>query len=763
MSANNPNLFSQLLLWQKFVILGMITLVLVVVPSYLYFSNSQQAITSYERVRIGLNAGSKLMALLKSTQKHRGLMAVVLFGDKSKETDLQKEKLAVNQAIADFDNMANSFDDPQLSEKWQLITNNWQRIENGVAAVNADRNTLWEMHSHQIDLIKSALQSILGDSNMTLDAYPQSYFLVQGIMINLPELFDQMGLARAYGREFLERALSPTVTDKPADKQKHLEMEQYRGLLAQAVNMSRSNLKNNADSLLLSVDKNSELKDALVKRINDLIKASEVSLKLSEQLIDAKTTSYPTISEYRGKYNTATDATYELITESINALNSLIDQQIDLVKQSQYVIITIILLSILLGTSIAVYIVNSITQPVNRLAGVMKKVAVGESIRVNMNSYDEIGILGRQFDSMLDEREAINNEREATNRQLEAINNKIIKENENLNSSIIELLYAVAKLAKRDLTAKAIVAEDVTGPVSDALNLLARETSKVLNKVLQIANDVSSVSEMVQNQATLVINVATDEKREVETASAELVAASKAMNDISLLAFSCNEMAQKAITNTVKAQSSVSGTVQGIAAIRDTIRETEKRIKRLGERSQEIGGVVTLINDISERTHILAINASMHAASAGEAGRGFAVVANEVQKLAENSRAATSKIAELVNNIQVETAETVMTMNDAISQVVYGTDLAQQAGQEMGENRDTTAELVKMVQRIAESSASQSATSARLVDRAQQIQNSTNQTYDQLQEQGRQTERLVDLSNALLASVNVFTLPKAAA
>jgi methyl-accepting chemotaxis protein len=346
--------------------------------------------------------------------------------------------------------------------------------------------------------------------------------------------------------------------------------------------------------------------------------------------------------------------------------------------------------------------------------------------------------------------------------QREAANAKIQKENETLNNSIIELLYAVAKLAQRDLTAKADVAEDVTGPVADALNLLSEETAKVLSRVVQIAGEVSDISQKIQAQSALVVNVAEEEKREVEQAATELSNASIAMLDIAQLAFSCNEAAEKAIINTNKAQETVQGTVIGITTIRDTIRETEKRIKRLGERSQEIGGVVNLINEIAERTHILALNASMHAASAGEAGRGFAVVANEVQKLAENSREATSKISALVNNIQVETADTITTMNEAISQVVRGSDLAQQAGEEMRETRDTTANLVQLVQRIAESSTSQSETSKRLVERAKQIQHSSEQTFEQLNDQAKQTDKLVGLSDTLVSSVGVFTLPKSA-
>jgi twitching motility protein PilJ len=320
----------------------------------------------------------------------------------------------------------------------------------------------------------------------------------------------------------------------------------------------------------------------------------------------------------------------------------------------------------------------------------------------------------------------------------------------------------VGAIAQKDLTIKAPVAEDITGPLGDALNYLTDETAKVLNKVVRIAGEVASVSNQIKTQSDSVMVIAAGEKREVNQSAIELGAASVAMRDIATLALSCNEAAAKAITNTDKAQETVLGTVQGITSIRDTIRETEKRIKRLGERSQEIGSVVTIINNIAERTHILALNASMHAASAGEAGRGFAVVANEVQKLAENAREATQQISGLVNNIQVETADTVTNMNDAITQVVKGTNLAQQAGNEMKETRDTTAELVQLVQRIADSSKAQAETSQKLQERSVQIQKASEQTFEQLEEQGKQTERLVGFSGSLVESVGVFKLPVSA-
>src|SRR5690606_6515038 len=168
-----------------------------------------------------------------------------------------------------------------------------------------------------------------------------------------------------------------------------------------------------------------------------------------------------------------------------------------------------------------------------------------------------------------------------------------------------------------------------------------------------------------------------------------------------------NNIAKTTIENTLKAQESVIQTVSGIQTIRGTIAETEKRIKRLGDRSQEITSIVNLINTIAERTHILALNASMHAASAGEAGKGFAVVAEEVQRLAENARTATSDISSMVNNIRVETSDTVNIMNKLIAQVAEGTKLAEDSGQRMHETEAATRQLVNHVKSIAVNSVNQ--------------------------------------------------------
>jgi len=436
----------------------------------------------------------------------------------------------------------------------------------------------------------------------------------------------------------------------------------------------------------------------------------------------------------------------ERVNEQQLFSEALFENTISTNRMFLYGSIAIIFSGLLIAGFLGYMIFKSISRPIKKISETVGKVSDGDyHARTNINGRDELSELGQAFDGLLEDKVA-------TLAQAE-------KDNELLNQSVISLLQAVSKLSRRDLTVKIPVTEDVTGPVADALNQLTTETSRVLQGVRRISEEVAQASHVVKSQSDNVISVATDERREVEETAQELAKAATAMNVIAELATACNSAAENAINTTHTALETVTSTVNGINSIRENVHETEKRIKRLGERSQEISRAVNLINSISERTHILALNASMHAASAGEAGRGFAVVADEVQRLAENARDATSQIATLVSNIQVETADTVGTMNKVITQVVEGSKLAEEAGMQMERTKDSTEELVDSVKQIAKSSIDQARISNELQGRANQIKESTKKTSDQLQEQNIQTIRLVEFAKGLLKAVQVFKLP----
>ncbi|MDD4927974.1 MAG: methyl-accepting chemotaxis protein [Gallionella sp.] len=411
-----------------------------------------------------------------------------------------------------------------------------------------------------------------------------------------------------------------------------------------------------------------------------------------------------------------------------------------------WVTVAVLGIAVPLLIALGFFITRGIIQNLERLMGTITEINQGKlDARAETGSGDELAVLAKAFNELLDNRMA-------TQARIET-------ENEQLNDSVLGLLLAVAQLAKKDLTVKVPVSEDVTGAVADALNLFSRETSKTLQDVSNISADVTSASLKVQRQAESMLLSAADERVEVDLTEQSLSSAAHALDEIAELARGCNIAADNAVKTTQLALSTVINTVSGINKTRDVIRETEKRIKRLGERSQEISGVVNLINVIAERTHILALNASMHAASAGEAGRGFAVVADEVQRLAENARQATQQIAALVSNIQMETVDTVNTMNTAITQIVEGSRLAEQAGEQMQLTGDATADLAASVKQIAATSATQAKAGQELLVRAASIRRNSEHASIQLEEQSGQTRNLVEYAKQLLATVRVFKLP----
>jgi methyl-accepting chemotaxis protein len=403
----------------------------------------------------------------------------------------------------------------------------------------------------------------------------------------------------------------------------------------------------------------------------------------------------------------------------------------------------------LLGALVATGLGRSINKPIAKLQSTVAEVAGGNlDARTKLTNADELGNLGRAFDNLLDERVST----------LAAS----AKENEQLNTSVIEIMQAVGQMAmNKDLSIRVPVTPDVTGAVSDAVNMLAKETTDALRQVFNYSASVAQASTRVKQRSDAVLAAAESSGQEVAAASDELSQAAQALSGIARDTQGANVNAERALLATQEAMRIVTATVSGISLSRDTIRETEKRIKRLGERSQEINSVVGIISNIAERTSILALNASMQAVAAGEAGRGFAVVADEVKRLAENARDATQQIANLVGGIQADTVDAVQSMNNAIGQVVDMSKLAEQAGTQMEQSRAETTQLASAVKAIANTTAEQARNSDTLIARANQISVSTKETLDQMGQQNQETSRLLQYAKGLLDTVRQFRLPPA--
>lgn len=336
--------------------------------------------------------------------------------------------------------------------------------------------------------------------------------------------------------------------------------------------------------------------------------------------------------------------------------------------------------------------------------------------------------------------------------------NRIEDENENLNDSIISLLKTVMQLEKKNFAIKAKVNEDITGPLADALNLMTTEVASALKKASDKASDITKISASLKTQSDDIYSLFNKEQDEIEKTNIELKSATISMTRIKQLAEQSNETTKNTIKSTVTAIDTIKNTVSSINNISEIINENESRIKRLGERSQEINSAVNLISDISEKTHILALNASMHAASAGDAGRGFVVIADEVKRLAETTKEATSQTKTLANNIQLETINTVKSMSDLDNQIIHTNKLAGNAEDQIEETHTATIELVNMIEKIAENATAQAKISNQLLKRAGIIKDNKRSTISKLQKQSVYTDELYEHSNKLKNSLDKFKL-----
>jgi methyl-accepting chemotaxis protein len=400
-------------------------------------------------------------------------------------------------------------------------------------------------------------------------------------------------------------------------------------------------------------------------------------------------------------------------------------------------------IAVILLITVAFFIYATITNGLLKLEDTIDKVNKGDaSARTLMTSQDELGNMGRNFDNLLDERIA-------------TLEGKT-RENESINNSAINLLQSVFSLSEKDLTSRAEVSDDIVGTIASSVNQFADETAQTLAEVQQIADQVRGAAEATQQQGLLVQTGADRDRALLESMGVTLGTATRQMNEVAQLSTASGAAAARTSDATKAAQAAVEGTMRGMDSLREVISETEKRFKRLGERSQEISSAVALVNTISERTHVLSLNASMQAATAGEAGRGFAVVAQEVQRLSDSSRQATGEIAQLVSNIQSETNETLITMNRLISDVVSQTELARRAGHEMTQTQTATSELVGLVQQIAAFSAQQQDMAQALQKTVQGMNDGTTQTSTAIAQQTSATNTLVQFAQRLNDSVGQF-------
>jgi twitching motility protein PilJ len=332
------------------------------------------------------------------------------------------------------------------------------------------------------------------------------------------------------------------------------------------------------------------------------------------------------------------------------------------------------------------------------------------------------------------------------------------RQNRGNQEAIQRLLDEISNLANGDLTVRAQVTEHMTGAIADSINYTIDELRRLVAGITSASQQVTSATREAESVTGKLLQAAGKQAAEIQGAGQSVAQMAQSMTDVSKKAGDSSRVAESSLHAAQKGAQAVQNAIRGMNDIRVQIQETSKRIKRLGESSQEIGEIVQLISDITEQTNVLALNAAIQAASAGEAGRGFTVVAEEVQRLAERSAEATKHISAIVKSIQRDTGEAVEAMERSTQGVVQGTKTADEAEQALREIGTVSRELAELIESISQATREQAASASKVATNMKVILGITQLTTDGTKQTATSAAKLTALADGLKSSVAGFKL-----
>lgn len=391
---------------------------------------------------------------------------------------------------------------------------------------------------------------------------------------------------------------------------------------------------------------------------------------------------------------------------------------------------------------VALYLSNGLTTQVRHIMDLFGEIGIGNfEARTSVTTSDELGTMAFSLNAMLDNTLSLIQSTE---------------ERDQMQASVMRLLNEISGLAEGNLTSRAEVTEDFTGAIADSFNDMAEQLGRVVRNVKEVTLQVSATSQEVSTSTENLAETSEMQAVQVSDAIAAINEMATSIQQVAENASQCATVSEQATVHSKEGAQAVSDTNMAMESIREYVQETARTIKRLGESSQEIGNIVQLINDIADRTSILALNASIQAAMAGDAGRGFAVVAEEVQRLAERSTNATKQIDTLIKNIQGEINEAGTSMEESIQRVVGGSKLADNAIKKLRDIEKVTLELGELIQSISMASKQQARASENIAKTMEEVGEISSQTSAASRQTAVSMKNLADVSDQLNDSVQVF-------
>ena len=725
-------MFKTLKIWQKLALVAIVMAIPLATLIVLFVNSRNEQIDSARSELTALDYEASLRRLLDTLPKHRDLMNQVLTGDSSKMGLADSAARKVDEAFTE----TSRFDEAQgtklaTSEKWTALKTRWTEIKAQAKAIQAKDS--FNRHTQLANDVVEHMRFVADRSGLTTDPQLDSYYL-----------WDLMISGAINGAQYSSDLRSSTlaVANKGA-----ATMEEAAQMLALSRQFQFTGALVDRDSASMfryNPALKSGLGDSLSGAADAAAKLNQISqTELSGNVlkVDGKAFSEPG--------SLAANSYYQLFDKSQKIMSDLVTARIGNLSGQKSTQLGMVMLVLAIAVLLVYWIWRGINHQVNSMTRTFARISDGDlRARAEVLGNDELGRLAISLNNMADNTLSLVQGRE---------------ERDRIQKNITKLLEEVSGVADGDLTQEAEVTADLTGAIADSFNYMIAQLRQIISNVQRTTTQVTSSATDVRHTATKLAEGSEIQAKQIVQASTAIAEMARSIQQVSQSATQATEVANKALQSAQGGATTVRRTIDGMNAIRTQVQETAKRIKRLGESSQEIGEIVELIGDIADRTSILALNASIQAAMAGDAGKGFGVVAEEVERLAERATEATKKISSLIKSVQGDTNEAIAAMEETTREVVGGSQLANEAGKRLDEIEAVSRQITGLVQSISELSKTQAQGSEAVSKNVAGISAYTQQTAAGAQQAEESTRRLTDLAGELNSSLKRFKLPKVAA
>ena len=676
---------------------------------------------------------SAIRQFLEIVPQHRGTSQGYIFGDTGQKGRVDALRTEADDRFAAL--KAVDAGDPALGATGRLeaLETNWDQVKQ--LPLQLDRSS-FERHTRLIAEVEDFMEYVADRGLLLSDSEVGPASLIDSLVRRIPSIAEDMGVLRGLGNGVAAAAQATGELPSNAERIRLAE-------LAARIEVEESSINN--DYLIL-FQRNAEVEADLSPLLTEATRSVETFLsRARNDLLNADAiTIEPTV--YFDTGTRAIDRYFALFDQSLVDLELLFQDRRQGLLQRLALRGGVSILLFLLAVYLSYRIRGGIVRQVNAMTSVFGMVGIGDfDARAAIYSQDELGNLALNLNAMLDSIRGLI--------QSQA-------ERDSIQQSIQKLLEEVSTVADGDLTAEAEVTADLTGAIADSFNFMITELRGLIFEVRDTTLQVSSAANEVQATAEHLAEGSTSQKDQIVNTGAAVDEMAVSIQQVSQNAESAAGVATQALDQARQGASSVTETIEGMNRIRRQVQETSKRIKRLGESSQEIGEIIQLISDIADRTSILALNASIQAAMAGEAGRGFAVVAEEVERLAENSAEATKRVSTLVKSIQTDTNDASQAMELTTREVVVGSEVANKAGESLGAIEQVSQSLAELISSISMAATQQARSSESVARSMHDISEVTVQTAAGTRQAAVSLRNLGELADTLRNSLDRFKLPQ---